>query len=72
MEWISVKDKLPPENESVLVVVHGYRRGFEPISLVEISSYSHDFDFIFDDLPISRIDVTHWMPLPEPPEEAQV
>lgn len=70
MEWISVKDKLPPEDDPVLVVVHGYRGGFEPISLVEISSYSHDFGFSLDDLPIGGvIDITHWMPLPELPKE---
>ena len=36
MEWISVKDKLPPEDDPVLVVVHGYSGGFETLSLVEI------------------------------------
>lgn len=70
MEWISVKDKLPPEDESVLVVVHECSEAFEPISLVEISSYSHDFDFDLTDLPIGGVvDITHWMPLPEPPKE---
>lgn len=56
-EWISVKDRLPEEKTRVLV--------FVPRSGLKI-----DTDRI-----VGRIwvrwngRVTHWMPLPEPPEE---
>ena len=61
-QWISVKDRLPPEMDKVLVASkpketyyidfawwtgHGWYRGYRK------SSYKN---------------VTHWMPLPEPPE----
>jgi len=61
-EWISVKDRLPKENEEVLAfsgfifyalnVNHLYENGF--FDLVEEIVYQN---------------VTHWMPLPNPPEE---
>ena len=56
-EWISVKDRLPEEKTRVLV--------FVPHSSIKI-----DTDRI-----VGRIwvrwngHITHWMPLPEPPEE---
>lgn len=56
-EWISVKDRLPNEKTRVLVFVpHGNRK-------IDIDGM------------VGRIwvrwngRVTHWMPLPEPPEE---
>lgn len=70
MEWISVTDKLPNDGETVLVVVRRYSAGFLPMSAVEMASYSRDFDWVFDDAPVfGVIDITHWMPLPEPPKE---
>ena|ERR1700677_1538511 len=68
-EWISVKDRLPPECESVLV----WSKGFDPISA--FLSYTYDkkplMYFVNDwdesDTNLKLEDVTHWMPLPEPP-----
>ncbi|MBR2783031.1 MAG: DUF551 domain-containing protein [Firmicutes bacterium] len=65
-EWISVKDRLPQVGEKVLT----------------LSKFGHIFDralqefsggiklFSPDGLKPGR-DVTHWMPLPEPPEEGK-
>jgi hypothetical protein len=58
MDWLKVEDKAPPEFEDVLLwtgwSITGYRVG--------ISFYSEDgVNPIFQ--------VTHWMPLPEPPKE---
>lgn len=57
-EWISVKDELPEEGRRVLV------------SLTLNRSYTDiDTDRVIDgNWRRWGIDVTHWMPLPEPPE----
>lgn len=65
MEWISVKNRLPQKNKGVLMVRNGS---------VEIGFYNaKDARFCvpnenaFDGWPIPVDDITHWMPLPEPP-----
>lgn len=71
-EWISVKDRLPPECESVLI----YSRGFLPISAYLIYLTSNDpicwsvNDWSGNDTDIKLDDVTHWMQLPKPPEKS--
>jgi hypothetical protein len=58
--WISVKDRMPSDGDSVLVWGCGF---------IEIGWYNEDLrtwqaeDFNYDDG-----EVTHWMPLPEPPK----
>lgn len=57
-EWISVKDRLPEEERHVLVwVKDGY-------SLIDWT-----FNGQWQVNPYMRNDITHWMPLPEPPKE---
>ena len=58
-EWISVKDRLP--DTCVCVLVH-YDDGNMLVD--EIGS---DGEWIDEDFNCGNI--THWMPLPEPPEE---
>lgn len=56
MEWISVKDRLPEPWTEVLV----WRGPEYPIVSSEVTStglWCHFFN------------ITHWMPLPEPPKE---
>ena len=55
-EWISVKDRLPKPNENVLVYCKEYG------IYVDIHMSGGIFGYSMDS-------VTHWMPLPEPPEE---
>lgn len=67
-DWISVKDRLPERSGDVLVCCGEH--------YMNVLSYScrHKAFNAFDDLPTSedRIEsVTHWMPLPEPPEEGE-
>lgn len=75
VQWISVKDRLPSrdglehdEVEYVLVAVNYSDFGFA--SEVTVCGYEEygwsKFDF-FGSAPAERI--THWMPMPEPPEE---
>ena len=69
MEWINVKDKLPPEEENVILfdgsivfagnfhVVHNEPYwGNQGCDGICYGWYEKDA-------------VTHWMPLPKPPEE---
>jgi hypothetical protein len=63
MEWISVKDRLPEDGKDYLVtdgdacMVAVYKNGIK----------KWDF-FVYDHCWYSE-DVTHWMPLPPPPNK---
>lgn len=65
-EWVSVKRRMPEDDEYVLVAITGMK------------SYGYEryvrMDFRRDGRWVSAFDepievVTHWMPLPEPPKE---
>ena len=63
-EWISVEDRLPEKNKDVLV----FER-YEGISRGWISNLSLSIVWVVygvDDV----CHVTHWMPLPNPPQES--
>jgi|SRR5580692_3743269 hypothetical protein len=71
MEWISVKDKFPEDCENVLIYCSGF-----PITgayLIFSKQKSpicwqvNDWDESEGTLLLG--DVTHWMPLPNPPKE---
>ena len=73
-KWISVKDRLPDCMGEVLVIVSG--KPHENITLdgaYEIAEYDPVEGWILEMWPewCSGV-VTHWMPLPEPPEEGTV
>lgn len=64
MEWISVKDRLPENTGDVLIygrfTIDCPRRVYEAF-------YDKKRDK-FTRLYINSKDVTHWMPLPDPPK----
>jgi hypothetical protein len=64
-EWISVKDRMPEEGVDVLVYGYIYlnRKGAD-VDFVDRESG----DFFYYD----EGEVTHWRPLPEPPESAEI
>lgn len=66
--WISVKDRLP-SIERVLVYSQysGVDAGYYQPSIDRWTD-SMFFDFVASDCKLFK-DVTHWMPLPEPPKE---
>ena len=67
--WIPVTERLPEEGEYVLCVLKGFNYGgkiqvckFVPADKFKDKPYFEHFRNGFPS-------VTHWMPLPEPPEE---
>lgn len=72
-EWISVKDRLPEQGVDVLVAARGmgtdvFKFGYEYIDIdaLHMQRYGRANSFRIDMLSAR---VTHWMPLPEFPED---
>lgn len=84
-QWISVEDGMPPEHDSIFKKHKGtskwlagmYETISDDVNVVlrfedgtEKVYTSHTTDGVWRKLPIiGRPTVTHWMPLPEPPEK---
>ena len=71
-EWISVNDRLPDSNEDVLVCVID---SGEPCVMYGVRLNDGEWEWEGDAIggwwePLD-LQVTHWMPLPEPPKEVQ-
>lgn len=65
MEWISVEDRLPQNFEHVLAyAIENEDFPFLDARFFEASHYNGRWTECVD---TCLIDVTHWMPLPEPP-----
>lgn len=63
--WINVKDRLPEESQLVLAVGHINGKQTQP----GVVRYYGDDSWWSSDHVIKAIaKVTHWMPLPSPPE----
>lgn len=77
MEWISVKDRLPEiKDHHVSDTVLVYCAEQEAMAFTELEeTFFGGFVFgVERDDPrgvYEPMEVTHWMPLPEPPEEVQ-
>ena len=80
MRWISVKDKTPPKDRFVLAVFETTYEG-KKASKVTLAWYvgwykRHHWEIFDDEEGRMMADdffnggITHWMPLPELPEEA--
>ena len=73
MEWISVEDRLPEVDRYVLIKAPSGYTGL-PYRYSE-AKYNPDYkgwtDVANDRITDSGEDVTHWMPLPEPPTEQE-
>ena len=62
-QWISVKDRLPDDNDRVIA--------FRPYE-AEVSAYRYCVKWGWSlKTSMSYNRITHWMPLPEPPEEGR-
>ena len=70
MNWISVKDRLPDykkEEEQILIVSGIEDDGSRYVYWAQAYAYGKD-DNVFTVPGWSQMNVTHWMPLPKPPE----
>lgn len=67
MEWIKVTDRLPENEDTVLVVSHIGEK-----ALIELGRYLNCMEFhgwdAIDSFLERPCNVTHWMPLPELPK----
>lgn len=80
--WISVREKMPPVDEDVLVaavskvsgetkiaityMIDRFYFGSEPIMLRNAPKWHEPWQYFHTDY-----EITHWMPLPEPPKEEE-
>lgn len=65
MDWISVKERLPEEQTGVLIAVKDCRSVIAQVwngRWTDVGESGLDYE---------QDDVTHWMPLPEPPASEQ-
>ena len=75
MEWISVEDRMPEESTDKILLYGSPTCGAcSPRKTIVQGRYSSTYEdrtdlrFAFGEYDCS-IDVTHWMPMPEPPKE---
>lgn len=59
--WISVKERLPEDDSYYLT--------FTTEHTFEVYRYDGDGEWVTDWGDTANHDITHWMPLPEPPKE---
>ena len=64
-EWISVKDRLPSEFETVIVG----RSDDHVCPCAREAMHRGNGKFMQSGLNIDFVNPTHWMPLPEPPSD---
>jgi hypothetical protein len=83
MEWISVKDRLPEPYDWVLVFAKTAGTNEpSPMTLARLTfgetiwEFLHEYSDtsgagVYQDIewPVERKEITHWMPLPESPNE---
>lgn len=67
-KWISVKDRLPPWQGKKVLVVNGH--GDVRIYALWKREYGNKWTWLDERGKFNHVnDITHWMPLPEPPKE---
>lgn len=65
MKWISVVDKFPPQKQNLLFI-----NGKKEITIGSCFDYEDERRvWILDELRVTNEIATHWMPLPELPNE---
>ena len=62
-QWISVKDRLPEDKQNVLTI--------DSESKMEVCFYEKEWKGVFQQCGglVKIFNITHWMPLPEPPKK---
>jgi hypothetical protein len=66
MKWISIKDRLPDAGQIVIIVWRGHTQNTCYVYDKHIEQWStYDGECTIG----NNKNVTHWMPLPEPPKD---
>ena len=65
MKWIPIGERLPKDDGKVLAIVK--EDGYNRIAFV-FNEGGRWWDCFYDYDGIRNVNVTHWMPLPEPPK----
>lgn len=69
-EWIPVSERLPEPGKMVLLTVSGKFKNISFVDAYELGEFDTDEGWILEMWPEWKdLKVTHWMPLPELPEE---
>ncbi len=73
MDWISVEDRLPESRDDTVLVYFSETDGIETVHIQDYfdditAGLDSDGNQLYSKWYISQ-NVTHWMPLPEPPKE---
>lgn len=71
MEWISVKDQLPIDGQHVLAIIFKNGIFFIPFTTCHKGGgyfRGEEEDNVEDPIGDYSEDISHWMPLPEPPK----
>jgi hypothetical protein len=69
MEWISVDDALPDYDTQVIIFDAGYIEfGYLTKSSISLKSLWIGISYEYGDNAVAN-NVTHWLPLPQPPKE---
>lgn len=71
-DWIDVRDKMPEADEFVLVVVNGKHKNIAFVNAIEIAAHDDEGWYIEAYPDFENPQISHWMPLPEPPIEAKM
>ena len=66
MSWINVKERLPEDHEEVLVYIPGESCIDIAVHRTLLKGYAY---WSCSDDAYDNDEVTHWMPVPEPPKE---
>ena len=67
--WISVKDRLPEDGESVLACVNGIWGNITFENAIQIATYSEKEGWIIEGfVEFENPKIEYWKPLPEPPK----
>jgi hypothetical protein len=67
-EWISVEERLPEQIGPILACYTEFNRCESPIRVVGWVFFTSSKQFAIPSGGYAK-EVTHWMPLPEPPKE---
>jgi len=74
MNWIACNDQMPEAEELVVFIYSGYRvrignfNNEDDTWIMETFASQVNFLDDIDDHLVDRDEVTHWLPLPEPPK----